>query len=47
MVAEFERTFAQLCGVRFAVAASLGTTAPHLALLAHGIGPGDEAERAA
>lgn len=40
--AEFERQFAQVCGVREAVAVSNGTAAIHLALLAHGIGPGDE-----
>jgi len=42
VVAEFERAFAQMCGVRYALATSSGTTALHLALLAHGIGPGDE-----
>src|SRR5579862_2136458 len=41
-VAAFERRFAELCGVREAVAVSSGTAALHLALLAHGIGPGDE-----
>ncbi len=41
-VEEFERAFAAMCGVRHAVATSSGTTALHLALLAHGIGPGDE-----
>jgi perosamine synthetase len=41
-VAELEERFAQICGTRFAVATSSGTTALHLALLAHGIGPGDE-----
>lgn len=41
-VAELERRFAQVVGVRHAVATSSGTTALHLALLAHGIGPGDE-----
>src|SRR5215472_17009398 len=41
-VAAFERRFAALCGVREAVAVSSGTAALHLALLAHGIGPGDE-----
>src|SRR6266700_4309291 len=38
----FERRFAEMCGVREAVAVSSGTAALHLALLAHGIGPGDE-----
>ncbi len=42
VVAEFERAFAQMCGVRYAIATSSGTTALHLALLAHGIGPGHE-----
>jgi perosamine synthetase len=41
-VKEFEEAFAQMCGTRFAVATSSGTTALHIALLAHGIGPGDE-----
>src|SRR5215467_3725788 len=41
-VAAFEKRFAALCQVRFACAVSSGTAALHLALLAHGIGPGDE-----
>jgi perosamine synthetase len=41
-VATFERRFAELCHVREAVAVSSGTAALHLALLAHGIGRGDE-----
>jgi perosamine synthetase len=41
-VTEFESAFAAYCGARYAVATSSGTTALHLALLAHGIGPGDE-----
>jgi perosamine synthetase len=41
-VAAFERRFAEVCQVREAVAVSSGTAALHLALLAHGIGPGDE-----
>src|SRR6266702_7001060 len=41
-VAAFEQRFAEVCHVREAVATSSGTTALHLALLAHGIGPGDE-----
>jgi perosamine synthetase len=41
-VATFERNFAELCQVQEAVAVSSGTAALHLALLAHGIGRGDE-----
>src|SRR5690242_9638667 len=41
-VEEFERRFAELCGVSEAVAVSSGTAALHVALLAHGIGAGDE-----
>lgn len=37
-----EEKFAEICGTTYAVATSSGTTALHLALLAHGIGPGDE-----
>jgi dTDP-4-amino-4,6-dideoxygalactose transaminase len=40
--AKLEEKFAALCGTRHAVATSNGTTALHLALLANGIGPGDE-----
>ncbi len=40
--ARFEERFAQLCGVKQAIATSSGTTALHIALLASGIGPGDE-----
>lgn len=41
-VQEFEEKFAAWCGTKFAVATSSGTTALHVALLAHGIGEGDE-----
>jgi len=41
-VSAFEEAFADMCGVRYAVATSSGTTALHVALLAHGVGPGDE-----
>jgi len=41
-VAEFEEKFAEYVGVKYAVASSSGTTALHLALLAAGVGPGDE-----
>jgi len=41
-VLEFENAFADYIGVRHAVATSNGTTALHAALLANGIGAGDE-----
>jgi perosamine synthetase len=41
-VQAFEEAFAKYCGVKYAVATSSGTTALHVALLAHGIGPEDE-----
>jgi len=41
-VRELEEQFAAMVGVRHAVAVSSGTAALHLALLGHGIGPGDE-----
>jgi dTDP-4-amino-4,6-dideoxygalactose transaminase len=41
-VAEFEEKFADYIGVEYAVAASSGTTALHLALLAADVGPGNE-----
>lgn len=41
-VDRFERDFARLIGTEYAVTTSNGTTALHLALLAAGIGPGDE-----
>jgi len=42
VVAEFEAAFARWIGVKHAVAVSSGTAGLHLALLAHGIGTGDE-----
>lgn len=41
-VAAFEKAFADYCGVRYGVATCNGTTALHLALIALGIGEGDE-----
>ena len=41
-VAAFERAFASYIGVKHAIATSNGTTALHTALLAAGVGPGDE-----
>lgn len=41
-VKAFEEAFAGMCGVKFAVATSSGTTALHTALIALGIGPNDE-----
>src|SRR3984957_615752 len=38
----FEAAFAEFCGVRHAVSCCNGTVAVHLALLAQGVGPGDE-----
>lgn len=37
-----EERFAAVCGTQYAIATSSGTTALHIALLAHRIGPGDE-----
>ena len=41
-VAALESAFARVIGVNHGVATSSGTTALNIALLAHGIGPGDE-----
>jgi dTDP-4-amino-4,6-dideoxygalactose transaminase len=41
-VAAFEQEFAHYCRVRYAVGVNSGTSALHLALLAAGVGPGDE-----
>jgi len=41
-VAEFEEEFASYIGTEYAVAVNSGTAALHAALLAHGIGNGDE-----
>jgi dTDP-4-amino-4,6-dideoxygalactose transaminase len=41
-VEAFEQSFATACGASHAVAVNTGTSALHLALLAAGIGPGDE-----
>ncbi|MBC7926105.1 MAG: DegT/DnrJ/EryC1/StrS family aminotransferase [Bryobacteraceae bacterium] len=41
-VTAFEEEFAAYCGVRHAIAVNSGTSALHLALLAAGVGPGDE-----
>jgi dTDP-4-amino-4,6-dideoxygalactose transaminase len=41
-VAAFEERFAAYCDVRHCVALNSGTSALHLALLAAGVGPGDE-----
>jgi dTDP-4-amino-4,6-dideoxygalactose transaminase len=41
-VEAFEQDFARYCGVEHAIAVNSGTSALHLALLAAGIGPGDE-----
>jgi perosamine synthetase len=41
-IEKFEAAFAEFCGARYAVSCSNGTTALHLALMALGVGPGDE-----
>ena len=41
-VKAFEEAFAAMCGVKHAIATTSGTTALHVALLAAGIGEGDE-----
>ena len=41
-VAGFEKEFAQYCGGAHGIGVNSGTSALHLALLAAGIGPGDE-----
>lgn len=42
VIADFEQELARFCEVPFAIAASNGTAALHLALLALGVKPGDE-----
>jgi dTDP-4-amino-4,6-dideoxygalactose transaminase len=46
-VERFERDFADFCGCKHAVGVSSGTSALHLALMAMGIGPGDQVITAA
>jgi dTDP-4-amino-4,6-dideoxygalactose transaminase len=41
-VKAFEEAFAAMCGVKHAIATTSGTTALHVALLAAGVGEGDE-----
>ena len=41
-VKAFEEEFADYCGADYGIAVNTGTSALHLALLANGIGPGDE-----
>jgi len=41
-VSAFEKEFARYCGTEHAIGVNTGTSALHLALLAAGIGPGDE-----
>ncbi|MFO1491773.1 MAG: DegT/DnrJ/EryC1/StrS family aminotransferase [Kiritimatiellia bacterium] len=41
-VADFEKKFAPYCGAAFAAGVNTGTSALHAALLALGVGPGDE-----
>jgi perosamine synthetase len=42
LVSEFERQFAEYCGTAHAIAVNSGTAALHAALMASGVGPGDE-----
>jgi dTDP-4-amino-4,6-dideoxygalactose transaminase len=46
-VQRFEQEFAKFCNARFAVGTSCGLDGLHLALLANGVGPGDEVITAA
>jgi len=41
-VGEFEKAFAEFCGVKHAICCANGTSALHAALMALGVGPGDE-----
>ena len=41
-IGEFEEGFAHYCEAEYGVTTTSGTTALHLALVAHGVGPGDE-----
>ena len=41
-VEEFEKSFAEFCETKYCVALNSGTSALHVALLAHGVKPGDE-----
>jgi dTDP-4-amino-4,6-dideoxygalactose transaminase len=41
-VAQFEADFSAYCGAKYGIAVNSGTSALHLALLALGVGPGDE-----
>jgi perosamine synthetase len=41
-IIDFEKEFARVCGTRYGVATTSGTTALHLALTTMNVGPGDE-----
>ena len=41
-ILDFEKQFARVCGAKYGIATTSGTTALHLALTTMGVGPGDE-----
>jgi len=41
-IEDFEKEFSRLCGTKYGISTTSGTTALHLALVTLGVGPGDE-----